>query len=211
MKQVKYGVSNATAVCEDITKLPHEALEALDCGDFVIEDNGTNANAYRVSFKEDFVKATLTFVDNSVIKTITYAYNSETKVWSYSKSEETEVDVSKAESGTIASALGLDSEGKLVKGTISGGTKLYKHTINVASCDIICVSHISTAFTADDLKATANLYGLGKIVYQGSNKGFLFTADLGGSTNYYVIGSDGTVSSISISGSAEVSDTITEL
>lgn len=33
--------------------------------------------------------------------------------------------------GTIASVLGLDSDGKLVKGNVSGGTKLYKHTITI--------------------------------------------------------------------------------
>lgn len=36
---------------------------------------------------------------------------------------------SSVESGTIANALGLDSEGKLIKGTISGGTQLYLHYI----------------------------------------------------------------------------------
>lgn len=36
-------------------------------------------------------------------------------------------NVEEAPSGTIASVLGLDSNGDLVKGTISGGTKLYKH------------------------------------------------------------------------------------
>lgn len=34
-----------------------------------------------------------------------------------------------AEAGTIVDALGLDSDGKLVKGAVSGGTKLYKHEL----------------------------------------------------------------------------------
>lgn len=33
-----------------------------------------------------------------------------------------------AESGTFEDVLGLDSNGKLVKGAVSGGTKLYKHS-----------------------------------------------------------------------------------
>lgn len=38
-----------------------------------------------------------------------------------------EEQVAQAPSGTIVNVLGLDSEGGLVKGTISGGTKLYLH------------------------------------------------------------------------------------
>ena len=40
-------------------------------------------------------------------------------------------DVEEAPSGTIASdsVLGLDADGKVVKGAVGGGTKLYKHTI----------------------------------------------------------------------------------
>ena len=38
--------------------------------------------------------------------------------------------IENAESGTIADALGLDSEGNLVKGSVGGGTQLYKHTIS---------------------------------------------------------------------------------
>ena len=44
-------------------------------------------------------------------------------------------NVENAQSGTIASGgvLGLNSQGKVVKGSISGGTQLYKHTINCES------------------------------------------------------------------------------
>ena len=38
-------------------------------------------------------------------------------------------NVNSATSGTIVDALGLNSEGNLVKGTISGGTKLYNHNV----------------------------------------------------------------------------------
>ena len=36
-----------------------------------------------------------------------------------------------APSGTLATVLGLDSNGKLAKGSVSGGTKLYKHDIHI--------------------------------------------------------------------------------
>lgn len=37
------------------------------------------------------------------------------------------------ESGTIVDAIGLDSDGELVKGSISGGTQLYKHKFYITS------------------------------------------------------------------------------
>lgn len=42
-------------------------------------------------------------------------------------------DVEQAQSGTIASGsvLGLNSSGKVVKGIVSGGIKLYKHAITI--------------------------------------------------------------------------------
>lgn len=44
-------------------------------------------------------------------------------------------DVAKAESGTIVDVLGLDADGALVKGAVSGGTKLYKHRITIQDYD----------------------------------------------------------------------------
>lgn len=38
--------------------------------------------------------------------------------------------VSSAETGTINKVLGIDTNGKLVKGNVSSGTKLYKHNIS---------------------------------------------------------------------------------
>ena len=45
--------------------------------------------------------------------------------------ERVETLVEGAESGTIQDVLGLDSDGGLVKGTISGGTKLYQHKFSL--------------------------------------------------------------------------------
>lgn len=45
--------------------------------------------------------------------------------------EEIQEAIADVESGTLASVIGLDSEGKLVKGTISGGTQLYRHTFEI--------------------------------------------------------------------------------
>ena len=47
--KVKYGISNATAVCDDITKLPQEVIDSLDCGNFAVEQKNGKAHAYRVS------------------------------------------------------------------------------------------------------------------------------------------------------------------
>ena len=58
-------------------------------------------------------------------------------------------NVEEAESGTIVNALGLDSDGKLVKGTISGGTKLFDYQINAGAGPDAIVIH---AFSFEDLQ-----------------------------------------------------------
>lgn len=72
-----------------------------------------------------------------------------------------------AESGTIEDALGLDSNGKLVKGAVSGGTQLYAHLITLweddtkqHKVDIKIISTKSNPFTTyNDLRySTSNFY-----------------------------------------------------
>ena len=55
-------------------------------------------------------------------------------------------NVEDAEAGTIQDTLGLDSQGKLVKGAISGGTKLYLHTISYQSKTIKVITTRSTNY-----------------------------------------------------------------
>lgn len=64
--------------------------------------------------------------------------------------EDAPVNPEDAQSGTIQDALGLDSQGKLVKGAVSGGTKLYRHTfgmtMNNTSYAVQIISNKSTAY-----------------------------------------------------------------
>lgn len=55
-----------------------------------------------------------------------------------------EDQVAQAQSGTIQDVLGLDSQGKLIKGAVSGGTKLYLHTLND---NVRVISTRATAYT----------------------------------------------------------------
>lgn len=66
-------------------------------------------------------------------------------------------EVEDAESGTIVDALGLDGNGGLVKGAVSGGTKLYKHSISYGwssgSGSLDLISNKSSAYTLQTLRA----------------------------------------------------------
>lgn len=54
-----------------------------------------------------------------------------------------------AESGTIVDALGLDEDGKLVKGAVSGGgTKLYKHILNDGTTSLELINTSNEEITA---------------------------------------------------------------
>ena len=56
-------------------------------------------------------------------------------------------DVENAQSGTIQDVLGLDASGKLVKGAVSGGTKLYMHKIRLTKGDVSEIYIISNSNT----------------------------------------------------------------
>lgn len=59
--------------------------------------------------------------------------------------------VSSAETGTINKVLGIDTNGKLVKGDVSGGTKLYNHNIQVGGEIIEIISTMETPYTYNQL------------------------------------------------------------
>lgn len=74
--------------------------------------------------------------------------------------EVVEDTLSSVESGTIENVLGLDSEGKLVKGSVSGGKQLYEHRI---FCDIgdglgyiyiAFINDISTPYAGEAVEQT---------------------------------------------------------
>lgn len=77
--------------------------------------------------------------------------------------------VESASSGTISSPLGLDSSGHLVKGTISGGTKLYRHYLSFGQYGALTVaSSYSEAITSG-----SDLYKV--LGYDGVNIGLPIT------------------------------------
>lgn len=59
--------------------------------------------------------------------------------------------------GTLAKVLGVDASGNIVKGDVSGGTQLYKHSIESDGDNIIVISTISTPVEEDDATAMKQL------------------------------------------------------
>ena len=121
----------------DVKNIDGEILSQLKCGDVVIKEDASGEHSYIVTFKSE-TGICLTYTDASVVET--QSYDKDDNEWVYN-SEDKGTLPEFAQSGTIVDALGLDSNGKLVKGAISGGTKLYKHKIFVAT------SNYSKTFT----------------------------------------------------------------
>lgn len=111
-------VSNVKSIDGDI-------LEQLKAGDIVVKADATGEHPYIVSFKSA-TGICLTYTDASCIET--QSYDKVGQNWVYN-SEDKGTLPEFAPSGTIQDVLGLDSNGKLVKGAVSGGIKLYKHLI----------------------------------------------------------------------------------
>ena len=149
---IKHKVSN-------ILDMDDSVLDALKVGDVVQKKTNDMEHCYIVTYKEEKHGICLTYFDAGYAETVSYDYS--TDHWVYNSTDITNiVDVTKAPSGSIQDCLGLDSNGDLVKGVISGGTKLYKHVISFttpANKYLYVYSTSSTQPTAEvDL---ANLIG----------------------------------------------------
>lgn len=67
------------------------------------------------------------------------------------------IDKINAGIGTPVTVYGEDDNGNLVKGTVSGGTKLYKHTITFTAGDTLTIiSTVSSPFTVLDTDCLSN-------------------------------------------------------
>lgn len=127
-------VENFVYEVGNVTSLTSEEVGKLQCGDIVCKKDSTGLHAYLVSFKKDGTGICLTYCDGSgYIETVSYDYTD--GQWVYNSTDVfngSEIpNVEEAPSGTINKVLGLNSSGKLVKGEVSGGTQLYKHSFNI--------------------------------------------------------------------------------
>lgn len=132
-----YGIKTATyeykggqdsVIVTDIKNIPSATIKKLQCGDIVLKKDSSGYHAYIVSFRSA-TGICLTYTDATCIET--QSYDKVGQNWVYN-SEDKGTLPEFAPSGTIAEVLGLDSEGKLVKGSV-GGTKLYLHKFYVSA------------------------------------------------------------------------------
>ena len=146
--------------CEDVKALSNSQIDLLRCGDYLVKKDASGEHAYKVTFKSD-TGMCITYHDASVIETQSYdkvdgnwVYNSEDKTPNLLELQ----NVEDAPDGTINKALGLDTNGDLVKGTISGGTKLYKHRLkaNYQSTQVILILYTNNKEQINNLTKLYN-------------------------------------------------------
>ena len=144
----------------NVKTLSNAQIDLLRCGDYLVKKDASGEHAYKVTFKSD-TGMCITYHDASVVET--QSYDKIDGVWTYNSEDKTPnllelQNVEDAPDGTINKALGLDSNGGLVKGTISGGTKLYKHTINLGTGYVFSIiNNKSDAYKQNDFAGNREL------------------------------------------------------
>ena len=128
-------------VSSNMEQLSDGLLNSLKVGDVVQKKTGEQKHCYIVSYKEEKHGICLTYVDGSgYMETISYDYTG--GHWVFNSKDVTQVPsdsdikevIESASAGTIVDALGLDSNGDLVKGSVGGGgVQLYRHNITIVS------------------------------------------------------------------------------
>ena len=149
----------------DITSLTNEQLDKLKAGDIVTKKTGNQLHTYIVSYKGEGAGECicLTYTASGYIETV--SYDRTNSGWVYNSTDICNIDdipnVEEAPSGTIQDALGLNSSGKLVKGSVSAGTKLYHHVISYSLTSsfspdrsVAIVTTFSTVLTSSNIAST---------------------------------------------------------
>ena len=106
-------------IVENIKQLSDSQCDELQCGDIVAKKTGNMFHLYQVTYKEDKHGICLTYQAAGLQETQSYDYIE--GHWVYNSEDLVETNVADAPSGTAASMLGIDSNGKVVKDSIPGG------------------------------------------------------------------------------------------
>ena len=165
IKLLKENMSSVSyLIVSNITGLTDEQINSLNCGDIVLKKDSSGLHAYIVSYKKSEVGICLTYTDASMVETQSYDYTG--GHWVYNSEDKMPlVNVEGASSGTIQDVLGLNSSGKLVKGSISGGTKLYLHKLDLGDNSwVFLISNNNGKLTQLVNLTMSNITGLGHLV-----------------------------------------------
>lgn len=216
-------------VSSNMEQLSDDLLNSLKVGDVVQKKTGKQKHCYVVTYKGDGAGEgiCLTYVACGYMETISYDRSGSS--WVFNSKDVCEVpsgsdvkalakeEVEDAPSGTIQDALGLNSSGELVKGSVSGGTQLYRHNIHFSTNDNIYIystdnTQISSVVGVNDAINSANC--LCVKIYSGTLSGNLFlTFGVSGMGVYRLssIDSSLTLKYVDISYSSQVTDGVTPL
>ena len=114
---------------KSIENLSDEDLNNLKAGDIVLKETGEQKHTYIVTYKQENHGICLSYFDAGYLETISYDYTN--GHWVFNSKDVVEVQ-EKLVSGTNIKTIG----GQSILGSgnldISGGTKLYKHTLRVS-------------------------------------------------------------------------------
>lgn len=144
-KQLEEMIANGKVALEvaNVKQLNDKQCELLKAGDLVEKVDNTGKHTYIVTFKKDKVGLCLTYFDASCIETQSYDFTA--SHWVYNSEDKGEFksdadikalakeEIESASAGTPVNVIGLDSNGNMIKGSVSGGTKLYRHNIKYGS------------------------------------------------------------------------------
>lgn len=199
---------------DDAVIVTRGSLSIVDDGEFDID---VSIKGYTLKIHVEFTQATLsdsTPIDDWYIDTndAKYLFTSDAQNISPIVEDVAKDVIESAESGTIADVLGLDSEGGLVKGTISGGTKLYKHSFASAGDNLTLINNDNTSYTGKtSYELLSPITNSLKVLYTGSTgSGIVSSFSGAGPNTLQITFITSEIKSASISLTSMV-DTVTEL
>ena len=222
-KEIEDVKESSSAVIEasNITALSDDELNALKVGDVVQKITGEQKHCYIVTYKQEEHGICMSYVAAGYMETVSYDYTD--GHWVYNSTDVVEVkDPEAAPSGTIQDVLGLNAGGKLVKGAVSGGTKLYKHTMSGLTEANTSIPRTLELVSLSSNPITLGSYGSllcipfysmpdGSIIYYISAQGGPPQWAVDGTARAAILGNSGTISYKDFKIGSGFTDTVTEL
>lgn len=211
-KVLKKETANVYVASGSVEELGDEDLNILKAGDIVEKTTGKQRHTYIVTYKEEKHGICLSYFNAGYTETVSYDYVD--GHWVFNSKDVVPIEnVEDAVEGTIDKVLGLNSSGKLVKGSVSGGTKLYRHEIVIGTLGKIWIIDTrSTSFGTN--VSLIDMFMLGILLdkyiscmyYNNQYQLYAFPSS---EFNFKYLNSDGTIGTITTENN--VTDIVTEL
>ena len=161
-------------VSSNIQALSDDLLNSLRVGDVVQKKTGNQKHCYIVTYKEEKHGICLSYFDGSgYLETISYDYTA--GHWVYNSKDVFEGVNKNAPDGTLAKVFGLNEDGDVIKGVVSGGATIYEVSnveqlsndlcIQLKSGDIVQTSTKRIQFPLATFDILSLLTGDNKVIF----------------------------------------------